>query len=98
MAVDQLHGPGAFTNGRGAPLGRPRADVSDREHAWNAGLQQIAGTDGGPGEKEPVLVASERVVKPSGARQCAEEQEQKREPQLLAGFERHGLQLAVVAV
>ena len=52
----------------------------------------------GAGEDEAVLVALDDVTEPFGARHRAEEEEQEREPQALAVFERDRLELPVGAM
>ena len=39
--MDELDGHRSFTDGGGAALGRPRADVAGGEHAGNVGLEQV---------------------------------------------------------
>ena len=79
--MDELHGHRALADGGGAALGRAGADVTGREDARNAGLEQVLGARGGAREDEAVVVAGDRVAEPFGARLRAEEEEQERERQ-----------------
>ena len=98
MGVNELHDHRPFADGRGASLGGAGADIAGRIDAWHARLQQSLATDPGTGEDESVLIASDHLVEPVGARACTEEQEQVGERQALPAGEGDGFELPILLI
>ena len=96
-SVDELHGHRPLADGGGASLGRAGADVTGREDARDAGLEQgVRRPAASAREDEAVVVAGDRGIEPVGARERAEEEEQEGEGQTLAAREGDRLELPSV--
>ncbi len=93
-----MDGHRPFTDGGGAPFGRPGADITGREHAGNIGFEQVVHVRCRARQDEAVVVAADGVVEPLGSRKGAEEEEHERERRAFAVCERDGGEVPVVAV
>ena len=65
-----------LADGRRAALDRAGAHVADRVDPRHARLEQPLGAGIGAGEDEAVLVATDGVAEPVGARDCTEEEKE----------------------
>ena len=98
MRVGELDRHCPFTDGGGAPFGRPGADVAGREHPGNIGLEQVVHVRCRAGENESVVVTGNGVAEPLCARKRAEEKEHEREGNAFAARERDGREVPVLAL